>query len=263
MTRWGAFYFFGLAVALTLLMQLRPRGERRPEPPPYGVLSAYPPPGTNAGFPAVKTVYATRMGDLILEVDPRQKQLQAFQITLRVAYAGNPAIASGLNPSITTKEPIRISGQVEASVTHDGSFDVAPLLTAAQIIDDRPYLEWRWKITPRVTGPHEIHLLVRSPEKHPEVGIYYRDAFQRSIGIEVQADYLAAALDAVLTGWKGWLWSAVQPLVPLLVFVYGGRYLRRYPLAVRILAEQGWKLEEPEPRRVLLPSEIDHRKPPQ
>lgn len=260
MLRTTLFAYLAMIALLALYLQLFPvQRPITPDPPPYGDMISYGPPGTNVPPVPAKSAYITKHGEFFVEVERVMQQLHSYPFTLRVAQSPAPPVHTPANPQNVTRGAIAVSATVEPVLTSDGNFTIVPLRTGAQVIEERAYLEWKWTVTPRETGEHPLHLLVKTPYQHPELGVVYRDALQQSFNIGVNPDIALSTFALVKDYGPPAAKTIGFVLFSLFVGVKCAPRLRRYPWVVATLKSYGIALVEPEKPLIIPGSSIGDR----
>jgi hypothetical protein len=162
----------------------------------------------------------------------------------RITYQGqNDSLVQGLRGrGQAIVEQLKVSFRMKvALVAANNTFDITPLTPQEVRLLDRqePFSSWKWSVTPKKSGIHEIHLTAEAITQLPELGerSLYVKTFDYTIRVKVTKE---SVLDWVGQYWQYILGSMVIPLAGWLWNLYNKR-------------KEKSENEPPEPPRIITP----------
>jgi hypothetical protein len=117
-------------------------------------------------------------------------------------------------------EPLKVSCRMKVTlVAANNTFDITPLTPQeVRLLDPQePYSSWKWGVTPKKSGTHEIHLTAEALAELPRFGerSLYVTTFDHTIKVKVTGEsvldwagqYWQYILGTIVIPLAGWLWS--------------------------------------------------------
>ena len=103
------------------------------------------------------------MGKIAYDIPDTMKLEQDYRAVVSITQAQNDSVLlDGLNSSDFEIKQITISSRVKASLIDPTkiNFDINPLSTEEQLVDDSSNTTWRWNIKPKISGRYILLLKV-------------------------------------------------------------------------------------------------------
>ena len=103
------------------------------------------------------------MGKIAYDIPDTMKLEQDYRAVVSITQAQNDSVLlDGLNSSDFEIKQITISSRVKASLIDPTkiNFDINPLSTEEQLVDDSSNTTWRWNIKPKISGKNILLLKV-------------------------------------------------------------------------------------------------------
>jgi hypothetical protein len=165
---------------------------------------------------------------------PKEMQVgKSYQIKLRITKEKGKEVNQTLvlgdreipiaDPSIDSRvtiENIRVEKTMTAElISENGAFEITPLNTEKQFIEDGEYTEWGWVVNPLKSGKTYLKLLIKIKiEVDGETS--YKDIVVFDKNIEVKAN-----IQHGVKNWfsEYWQWLMTTIIIPVVVFFYKKR----------------------------------------
>jgi hypothetical protein len=140
---------------------------------------------------------------------------------VRIALRDQTAIIEeGLRGSgKTVVEPLKVSCRMKVSLTAGDAFTIVPITPSdVRMLDPQEsYGSWKWGVTPKRSGTHDLHLVAEAIADIPKVGekSLYIKTFDHSVKVGVDTN---SVVEWILQHWEyvagtitlpfiGWLWA--------------------------------------------------------
>jgi hypothetical protein len=117
-------------------------------------------------------------------------------------------------------ESLKVSCRMKVTLlAANNIFDITPLTPQeVRLLDPQePYSSWKWSVTPKKSGTHEIHLTAEAPAELPELGekSLYVKTFDYTIKVKVTKEsvldwvgqYWQYILGSIFIPLAGWFWN--------------------------------------------------------
>jgi len=104
-------------------------------------------------------------------------------------------------------------------ISEDESFNITPLNTENQILEDESYTEWGWVVSPLESGKHYLKLIIKI-KIEIEGESSYKDIVVFDKNIEVKSN-LKYGIKSWFSSYWQWLLSSI--IIPLVIFLYKKR----------------------------------------
>jgi hypothetical protein len=169
------------------------------------------------------------IGVIAYSVPGEMKVGDKYQIKVRISKEQNKTklIVGDRNISINdenvnsnvTIESIRVEPTMSALLLSSEAFEINPLSTETQNIEDLGYTEWGWVVKPLKSGNNFLKLIVKVKVKTDD-DVYYKDIviFDKSIKIKTNIKH---GLSEWLSSYWQWLMTTI--IIPLVIFFYKKR----------------------------------------
>jgi hypothetical protein len=139
--------------------------------------------------------------------------------TLIIGEREIPIADSDIQSKVTI-EHIRVERSMKASlISEDESFNITPLNTENQILEDESYTEWGWIVSPLESGKHYLKLIIKI-KIEIEGESSYKDIVVFDKNIEVKSN-LKYGIKSWFSSYWQWLLSSI--IIPLVIFLYKKR----------------------------------------
>lgn len=119
-----------------------------------------PPAGSGGQSSIAHIINSLTEGRLALDAPDRMRQGVPRTVVARVAFEDiGAAIGDGLRDA-GRPETIKVAEEMKVTLTaaEKDAFIIVPKTEEKKIIVGLPYAEWRWEVTPRVSGKQTLHL---------------------------------------------------------------------------------------------------------
>jgi hypothetical protein len=179
-------------------------------------------------YPYTSDYYSSLVkGKMAYSVPDTMKVGQNYKAIVSITKAMDEGILyKGIEQYDFYEEEIVISSRVKVSLldpTGDDNFIINPLNTEEQIVDEHSNTVWRWNISPKRGGNHELVLRTTIKIKD-DLGEYYKDitVFEKNIKVN------ASITVSIKQFWRDyWQWVISVIILPLLLWSFNNIKGRR------------------------------------
>lgn len=119
--------------------------------------------------------------------------------------------------STATIENIRVSRTMTVKLlSKDGAFDISPMSTDKQVLEDESYTEWSWVVSPLESGTNYLKMII-TIKVDTEDETSYKDIVVFDKNIKVKANVALGVKSWISEYWQ-WLMTTI--IIPVVVFFY-------------------------------------------
>jgi hypothetical protein len=175
----------------------------------------------NSSVDKVKAKSKSAIGKLLFTRPTSMRVDRAYYVTLRVAKDPNANLSEDL-VGILEKRKVKVARIMKAGLSGNREvFYIEEFTTAEQALQDEGYTEWKWQITPHVSGRYPIRITVARLVK-TDLGPAYAEQRVLDEEFPVTITTVERIRKFATNNWQ-WLWSVVTAPPVIFLTVYRRR----------------------------------------